>query len=164
MALQTWTKENDRLKQENELLKQLTIAGGREPNPDDAPYRPAHVPNPGKPPWPGYPNPPKLAGNPSFDINESSSTRKIRGIRNLGEKGSAGEKDAAVEMLKRLGGPQLPQVNLPGHGLTIAGHQELTDYLDRTGRSGRTGSYKDSGKSPEDILKYLMIGAQKFKA
>ena len=121
MALQTWTKENDRLKQENKLLTQLTIAGGREPNPDDAPYRPAPVPNPGKPPWPGYPNPQKLAGNPSFDINESSSTRKIRGIRNLGEKGSAGEKDAAVEMLKRLGGPQLPQVNLPGSGLMIAG-------------------------------------------
>ena len=31
---------------------------GKEPNPDDAPYRP--VP-PGGPPWPGYPNPKKLA-------------------------------------------------------------------------------------------------------
>tara|TARA_Y100000593_G_scaffold21149_1_gene42476 strand:+ start:2301 stop:2588 length:288 start_codon:yes stop_codon:yes gene_type:complete len=34
----------------------------REPNEEDAPYRPAPIPNPGKPPWPGYPNPPKLAG------------------------------------------------------------------------------------------------------
>ena len=143
MALQTWTKENDRLKQENELLKQLTIAGGREPNPDDAPYRPAPVPNPGKPPWPGYPNPPKLAGNPSFDINESSSTRKIRGIRNLGEKGSAGEKDAAVEMLKRLGGPQLPQANVPGAAGNIGGTIANLPYTETPGQGfGPIGTYK----------------------
>ena len=55
-----------------------------------------------------------IAGNPSFDINESAGTRKIRSIRRLGEGGVGGEKDAAVEMLKRLGGPQLPQVNVPG--------------------------------------------------
>jgi hypothetical protein len=30
----------------------------REPNKDDPPYRPAPIPNPGKPPWPGYPKPP----------------------------------------------------------------------------------------------------------
>ena len=46
----------------------------------------------------------------------------------------------------------------------LAGHQELTDYLDRTGRSGRTGSYKDSGKSSEEILRHLMIGIDRFKA
>ena len=51
-----------------------------------------------------------IAGSPSFNINEGSSTRKIRAIRRLGESGSGGEKDAAVEMLKRLGGPQLPSV------------------------------------------------------
>jgi len=45
----------------------------------------------------------------------------------------------------------------------LAGHQELTDYLNRTGRSGRTGSYKDSGKSPEEILRHLMIGVDRFK-
>ena len=56
----------------------------------------------------------QIAGNPSFDINESAGTRKIRSIRRLGEGGVGGEKDAAVEMLKRLGGPQLPQVNVPG--------------------------------------------------
>ena len=67
MALQAWDK---RLREENEALKrQLMIqeVAGREPNPDDAPYRPAPVPNPGKPPWPGYPNPPKLAHGEHFD-------------------------------------------------------------------------------------------------
>ena len=34
---------------------------GKEPDPDTKPYRPAPIPNPGKPPWPGYPNPKKLA-------------------------------------------------------------------------------------------------------
>ena len=53
----------------------------------------------------------QIAGNPSMDITgESSTTRKIRGIRNLIKGGSPGEKDAAVEMLKRLSGPQLPPV------------------------------------------------------
>ena len=52
-----------------------------------------------------------VAGGPSFDIRgESSTQRKIRGIRKLGEGGSAGEKDAAKELLKRLSGPQLPTV------------------------------------------------------
>ena len=52
-----------------------------------------------------------LAGGPSFDIGgESSLQRKIRGIRKLGESGSAGERDAANELLKRLGGPLLPKV------------------------------------------------------
>ena len=53
----------------------------------------------------------QLSGSPSFDINESSKTRKIRGIRKLQEGGKGGEAGAAGEMLKKLGGPQLP-INL----------------------------------------------------
>ena len=52
----------------------------------------------------------EIAGNPSFDINESAAGKRIRGIRRLGEKGVGGEKDAALNLLKRLGGPQLPPV------------------------------------------------------
>ena len=44
----------------------------------------------------------------SFDINESSTTRKIRGIRKLQESGKGGEKGAASDALKRITGPQLP--------------------------------------------------------
>ena len=51
-----------------------------------------------------------IASSPSFDINESSKQRKIRGIRKLGEGSVGGERDAALEMLKRLGGAQLPKV------------------------------------------------------
>ena len=68
MALQGWDKNyREQLKiQEQEiesLQQQLMISGGREPNEEDAPYRPAPIPNPGQPPWPGYPNPPRLAAN-----------------------------------------------------------------------------------------------------
>ena len=66
MALQGWDKNyREELKIQQEVIeslqRQLMIGGGREPNEEDAPYRPAPIPNPGQPPWPGYPNPPKLA-------------------------------------------------------------------------------------------------------
>ena len=52
---------------------------------------------------------PRLAGI-SFDINESAKNRKMRGVRKLAETGVGGEKDAALEILKKTGGPQLPLV------------------------------------------------------
>ena len=51
------------------------MALGREPNEEDAPYRPAPIPNPGKPPWPGYPNPPKLAGGQELRDHLKPHTR-----------------------------------------------------------------------------------------
>ena len=44
----------------------------------------------------------------SFDINESPKNRKMRGVRKLAETGVGGEKEAAIEKLKQMGGPQLP--------------------------------------------------------
>jgi hypothetical protein len=44
----------------------------------------------------------------SFDINESPKNRKMRGVRKLAETGVGGEKDAALEILRKTGGPQLP--------------------------------------------------------
>lgn len=52
----------------------------------------------------------EISGSPSFDINESGRTRKIRGIRKLQEGSAGGEKQAAEEILRRLGGAQLPRV------------------------------------------------------
>ena len=52
----------------------------------------------------------EISGSPSFNINESGRTRKIRSIRNLQEGASGAEKQAAEEMLRRLGGAQLPKV------------------------------------------------------
>ena len=46
----------------------------------------------------------------SFDINESSTTKKIRSIRRLKDYGTGGERDAAGKALERLTGPQLPLV------------------------------------------------------
>jgi|TARA_B100000085_G_scaffold127329_1_gene115907 hypothetical protein len=48
------------------------------------------------------------AGGFNHQINESGRTRKIRSIRNLKEGTSGPERDAADQMLKRMGGPQLP--------------------------------------------------------
>ena len=70
MALTIHDQELNEVKEENKRLRtiasKLMISGGREPNEEDAPYRPAPVPNPGQPPWPGYPNPPRLAGGPQL--------------------------------------------------------------------------------------------------
>ena len=46
----------------------------REPNPDDAPYRPPPIPNPGKPPWPGYPKPPKIASHDNRQFKSVPAT------------------------------------------------------------------------------------------
>tara|TARA_R100001126_G_C4755703_1_gene115209 strand:+ start:60 stop:521 length:462 start_codon:yes stop_codon:yes gene_type:complete len=59
----------------------------------------------------GLVNIPGAAGNIagiSFDINESPKNRKMRAIKNLSETGVGGEKEAAIEKLKQMGGPQLP--------------------------------------------------------
>ena len=84
MALQGWDKNyREQLKiqeaQIESLQQQLMISGGREPNEEDAPYRPAPIPNPGQPPWPGYPNP-RLAGGPQLP-NFKPMGRVIKGTR-----------------------------------------------------------------------------------
>ena len=48
----------------------------------------------------------QIATNPSFNINESSGTRRIRGVRNLAGGGSTpGERDAATQLLKNITSP-----------------------------------------------------------
>tara|TARA_Y100001938_G_scaffold139571_1_gene206612 strand:+ start:37 stop:759 length:723 start_codon:yes stop_codon:yes gene_type:complete len=49
-----------------------------------------------------------IAGNPSFDINETPATRRIRKIRTLQERGVGGEKGNAGDILKK--GIQLPNL------------------------------------------------------
>ena len=64
----------------NVVNQRMKIAGGREPNEEDAPYRPG--PGDGKPPWPGYPKPyePKLAKEPVLP-NFKPMGREIKGVR-----------------------------------------------------------------------------------
>ena len=50
----------------------------------------------------------KLAGNPSFDINETPATRRTRKIRTLQERGVGGEAGNASDILKK--GLQLPDI------------------------------------------------------
>ena len=84
MALQGWEKKQYALEQQldkaSEIISSLMISGVREPNKEDAPYRPAPIPNPGQPPWPGYPNPPRLAGGPQLP-NFKPMGRVIEGRR-----------------------------------------------------------------------------------
>jgi len=49
-----------------------------------------------------------IAGNPSFDINETPATRRIRKIRTLQERGVGGEKGNAGDILKK--GLKLPDI------------------------------------------------------
>ena len=85
---------------------------GREPNPDDAPYRPRP---PGGPPWPGYPKPmppgkppTKLAGGASFDIDPAAHKKVNKGAK-MHNKTRGNPSDKEVEMIKKMiGGPQLP--------------------------------------------------------
>ena len=49
-----------------------------------------------------------IAGNPSFDINETPATRRTRKIRTLQERGVGGEAGNASDILKK--GLQLPQI------------------------------------------------------
>ena len=49
-----------------------------------------------------------VAGNPSFDINETPATRRTRKIRTLQERGVGGEAGNASDILKK--GIQLPDI------------------------------------------------------
>ena len=68
-----------------------------------------------------------IAGNPSFDINETPATRRIRKIRTLQERGIGGEKGNAGDILKK--GVQLP--NLQASGPDYIGDKLRYGQLDR---------------------------------
>ena len=116
MATDDWTKKSLKIQQETEkaaassaafqagVEEGLTIAGK-----GGSPGQPYDDPEKGKGPF--VPPPGKrmtIAGNPSFDINETPATRRIRGIRRLQEQGVGGEKGNAGDILKR--GVQLPNL------------------------------------------------------
>ncbi len=116
----------------NEWFVKEEIAKGKEPNPDDAPYRPQ---KPGGPPWPGYPNPmppgappTKLAGA-SFDIDpaghkKAGKTQKI--YNKATDKGAGGSEKQWIQKT----GPQLPlplaQLGLP---IELAGGTQEMDQV-----------------------------------
>jgi len=47
--------------------------------------------------------------------------------------------------------------------LMISDHRSLTNFLDSKGRSGRTGSFKDSGLPKDKLIEALKIGIQVMK-
>ena len=143
--LNTVKEEKKQLELDNSRLRtiasKLMISGVREPNPDDAPYRPAPIPNPGQPPWPGYPNPPRLAGNPSFDINETPATRRTRKIRTLQERGVGGEAGNASDILKK--GIQLPDIKAELNPNQLKILQEIPSNLNKRNPSERLKIMRD---------------------
>ena len=139
----------------NVVNQRMKIAGAREPNEEDAPYRPG--PGDGKPPWPGYPKPyqPKLAnqgmtiaGNPSFDIGpgHKPASKKAKGFN----KTRNNPNDKEVEMIKKwLGGPQLPDVS-------GASSRQIRDRL-RPFTSGGPADYDKEGGSLRGVPNPLRI-------
>ena len=86
-------------------LTGIPLAKGKEPNPDDAPYRPAPIPNPGQPPWPGYPNPPKLAqGLPPVMGERDAVIQQADALR------KAGRIDEALELYRHAATLPTPKV------------------------------------------------------
>ena len=74
-----------------------------------SPGQPYDDPEKGKGPF--VPPPGKgmmISGNPSFDINETPATRRIRKIRTLQERGVGGEKGNAGDILDK--GVKLPNI------------------------------------------------------
>ena len=65
-------------------LTGMPLAKGREPNKEDAPYRPKP---PGGPPWPGYPNP----------MPPGTTTKLVQGLPPV-----IGERDAIIQRADAL--------------------------------------------------------------
>lgn len=89
-----------------------------------------------------------IAGNPSFDINETPATRRIRKIRTLQERGVGGEKGNAGDILKK--GVQLPNIQAK---VNYGKPTPLDKYFEEVG-------YPNRDMSPEQRLK-IMRGAPK---
>ena len=88
-----------------------------------------------------------IAGNPSFDINETPATRRIRKIRTLEERGVGGEKGNAGDILKK--GVQLPNLQASALDDLLSPHQ-----------NPRSGSLKDSGLTNDQIKELLIRGTK----
>lgn len=86
-----------------------------------------------------------IAGNPSFDINETPATRRIRKIRGLQERGVGGEKGNAGDILKK--GVQLPNLQANAAG------DKMIQGLPRGGYYGNSHRpARESGELTDDKL------------
>ena len=153
MALQGWDKNyREELKIQQEVIEslqqQLMIGGGREPNEDDAPYRPAPIPNPGQPPWPGYPNPPRLAAN---NIRRTGGPLG-ENDDGYGENPTPGHPDWQI-----AGGPQLP--NFKPMGRVIKGTREGVRTFDenKITRPLQIGPQAMDYPPPSELDKWLQL-------
>jgi len=135
---------------------QLMISGGGNRPGEDAPYRPPDPKEvPGVPP--GYPHIPKMLAHgegrgpqPKYH-DEYNRPLKIPPWMQMNPSGEL------IEI------PWMKEKYLNEHP-EIADHRGLTNYLDSKGRSGRTGSFKDSGLSQDKLIEALKIGLQVMKA
>jgi len=98
-----------------------------------------------------------IAGNPSFDINETPATRRIRKIRGLQERGVGGEKGNAGDILKK--GLKLPDIQANAGDRLIQG-------LPRGGRYGNSHRpARESGElTDEKLIDTLRIAGPLLQA
>ena len=163
MALQAWDKqlrtEIESLKLENEgLIQQLMIGGGGNRPGEDGPYR---EPPPGEAP----PYPPRIAHGEHFN-----RYGEIIGDPTKGHADPAGNPITIPHLeqspQEKIDNLKIHNENFPNrsHGPMISDHRATTNYLDSQGRSGRTGSFRDSGLTDKELKEALMIGIQLMKA
>ena len=132
-----------------EAMMQHQVAQHASPNPGPDPVRPEDIPIAPSSPYEKGKSPHKfLAGNPSFDINETPATRRTRKIRTLQERGVGGEKGNAGDILKK--GIQLPNIQAK---VNYGEPTPLDKYFEKVG-------YPNKDMSPEQRLK-IMRGAPK---
>ena len=169
MAINAPDAEKDKLLRDNQRLRDIIpnvveslMIGEKRP---DSPTR-----EPGGPPWPGYPNPMppgkdwppvKLAhgegrGPQTKFHDEYNRPLNIPPWLHADPSGNEMEIPWQKEQYMKEHPQFFPE-------LKISDHRGLTNYLDSKGRSGKTGSFKDSGLTDKELKEALMIGIQLMK-
>ena len=97
------------------------------------------VPVPNHPDWAGRRL--TIAGNPSFDINETPATRRTRKIRTLQERGVGGEAGNASDILKK--GTQLPDIKAELNTNQLKILEEIPSNLNKRDPSERLKIMRD---------------------
>ena len=90
-----------------------------------------------------------IAGNPSFDINETPATRRTRKIRTLQERGVGGEKGNAGDILKK--GIQLPNIQA---NVDYGTPTPLDKYWQKTGYPSRDESDEERLRKVRGSIPY----------
>ena len=178
MAIQAWDKtlreQNESLKIQNQIAFQagkeaganevMTIAGVREPNEEDAPYRERP---PGGKPWEGYPKPyqPKLAhgegrGPQQKFHDEYNIPLDKPPWRHINPRGEPID----IEWQKEEYMKDHPQFFSNNKGMTIAGQPEFDQFMQNMRRGGQNPKSGSIKHHPPHIQKLILGIGKRIRA